>query len=191
MVEYIRLYDICRNGSRALGPGLRYIIWTQGCSFHCPKCLSPNSRPLDKGYLVKIDSLADDIINHPTIEGITISGGEPMLQAESLCKLVSIMKHKRPELTFICFTGFNREDLTSFSQQQLIDSIDLLIDGPYIDQLNDGKGLRGSSNQRLHFISDRLLSFKDELEQKSRNVEFHIHADKTVAYGIPKKGLFN
>lgn len=191
MSEHIRLYDICRNGSRALGPGLRYVIWTQGCSFHCPKCLSPNSRPLDKGFIVETDSLADDIINHPTIDGVTISGGEPMLQAESLCKIVNKTRNKRPDLSIICFTGFKIEELTSPTQQQLIDSIDLLIDGPYIDQLNDGKGLRGSSNQRLHFISDRLLSFKDELEQKSRNIEFHIQANKAVAYGIPTKGLFN
>ena len=191
MYSKIRIYDICRGGSRALGPGLRYIIWTQGCLFHCANCLSPQSRPLDQGYLMEVDSIADDIISNQKIEGITISGGEPMIQAESLCQLLDKVKDKRPELTIISFTGFRKENLTAPAQIQLLNTIDLLIDGEYVDELNDGMGLRGSSNQRLHFMSNRLLPFKEELEHGKRVIEFHIQQDKIVAYGIPKRRMFN
>lgn len=191
MYSKIRIYDICRGGSRALGPGLRYIIWTQGCLFHCANCLSPQSRPLDQGYLMEVDSIADDIISNQKIEGITISGGEPMIQAESLCQLLDKVRDKRPELTIISFTGFRKENLTAPAQIQLLNTIDLLIDGEYVDELNDGMGLRGSSNQRLHFMSNRLLPFKEELEHGKRVIEFHIQQDKTVAYGIPKRRMFN
>lgn len=190
MYSKIRIYDICRGGSRALGPGLRYIIWTQGCLFHCANCLSPQSKPLDQGYLMEVDSIADDIISNQNIEGITISGGEPMIQAESLCQLLDKVKDKRPELTIISFTGFRKENLTAPAQIQLLNTIDLLIDGEYIDELNNGVGLRGSSNQRLHFMSNRLLPFKEELEHGKRVIEFHIQQDKTVAYGIPKRKMF-
>ena len=190
MYSKIRIYDICRGGSRALGPGLRYIIWTQGCLFHCANCLSPQSKPLDQGYLMEVDSIADDIISNQNIEGITISGGEPMIQAESLCQLLDKVKDKRPELTIISFTGFRKENLTAPAQIQLLNTIDLLIDGEYIDDLNNGVGLRGSSNQRLHFMSNRLLPFKEELEHGKRVIEFHIQQDKTVAYGIPKRKMF-
>ena len=191
MYSKIRIYDICRGGSRALGPGLRYIIWTQGCLFHCANCLSPQSKPLDQGYLMEVDSIADDIISNQNIEGITISGGEPMIQAEPLCQLLDKVKDKRPELTIISFTGFRKENLTAPAQIQLLNTIDLLIDGEYVDELNDGMGLRGSSNQRLHFMSNRLLPFKEELEHGKRVIEFHIQQDKTVAYGIPKRRMFN
>ena len=190
MYSKIRIYDICRGGSRALGPGLRYIIWTQGCLFHCANCLSPQSKPLDQGYLMEVDSIADDIISNQNIEGITISGGEPMIQAESLCQLLDKVKDKRPELTIISFTGFRKENLTAPAQIQLLNTIDLLIDGEYVDELNDGVGLRGSSNQRLHFMSNRLLPFKEELEHGKRVIEFHIQQNKTVAYGIPKRKMF-
>ena len=190
MYSKIRIYDICRGGSRALGPGLRYIIWTQGCLFHCANCLSPQSKPLDQGYLMEVDSIADDIISNQNIEGITISGGEPMIQAEPLCQLLDKVKDKRPELTIISFTGFRKENLTAPAQIQLLNIIDLLIDGEYVDELNDGVGLRGSSNQRLHFMSNRLLPFKEELEHGKRVIEFHIQQDKTVAYGIPKRKMF-
>lgn len=191
MYSKIRIYDICRGGSRALGPGLRYIIWTQGCLFHCANCLSPQSKPLDQGYLMEVDSIADDIISNQNIEGITISGGEPMIQAEPLCQLLDKVKDKRSELTIISFTGFRKENLTAPAQIQLLNTIDLLIDGEYVDELNDGMGLRGSSNQRLHFMSNRLLPFKEELEHGKRVIEFHIQQDKTVAYGIPKRKMFN
>lgn len=191
MADFIRLYDICQSGTRALGPGFRYVIWTQGCPFNCPGCISPESRSMEMGFLVGLDSLVDDIVNNHNIEGITISGGEPMIQAKALYELVEKVRQLRPELTVIVFSGFRLEELKSEDQRRLVGSIDLLIDGEYVDALNEGRGLRGSSNQRFHFITDRLLQYREKLEQDIRTIEVHVRRDKTVAYGIPSKGTFN
>ena len=67
--------------------------------------------------------------------------------------------------------------------------IDLLIDGPYIEELNDGKGLRGSSNQRLHFLTNKLLPFKEHLEKGGRNNEVILESNGMHIVGIPRKDI--
>ena len=185
----LSIYDLCRQGSRVLGPGLRYIVWTQGCPFHCDGCISPNSRPVTRDKLVCITDLANDIISQTQIEGITISGGEPFLQAAALTRLLEIVHDDRPDLSVVLYTGYTKEALTWADAQGLIGHLDLLIDGPYVKSLNDNKGVRGSSNQRLHFLSPRLLPWKDELENGQRKVEFHLNDDRFVAYGVPTKSM--
>lgn len=185
----LSIYDLCRQGSRVLGPGLRYIVWTQGCPFHCDGCISPNSRPMTSDKLVCITELANDILSQTHIEGLTISGGEPFLQAAVLTRLLEIVHNGRPDLSVILYTGYTKEALSWEDAQRLISHIDLLIDGPYVKSLNDNKGVRGSSNQRLHFLSSRLLPWKDELENGQRKVEFHLNDDRFVAYGVPTKDM--
>ena len=90
-----------------------------------------------------------------------------------------------------CDKAYLRRPISIHDVDYQNNTIDLLIDGEYVDELNDGMGLRGSSNQRLHFMSNRLLPFKEELEHGKRVIEFHIQQDKTVAYGIPKRKMFN
>ena len=102
----LSIYDICRNGTKVLGPGLRYVIWTQGCPFHCEECATPESRPITKDKEVPIITIAQDILAQPGIKGITISGGEPFLQAASLFNLLKMVLKERPELTVIVYTGY-------------------------------------------------------------------------------------
>lgn len=102
----INILDVERYGTRSLGPGLRYAIWTQGCPFNCPKCATPEGRPVVAAKIIETDSLAEDIICNDAISGITISGGEPFLQAASVATLLKKVKESRPELTVIIFTGF-------------------------------------------------------------------------------------
>ena len=191
MNQELRIYNLCRQGTRVLGPGLRYVIWTQGCLLRCPGCTSPKSRSLEGGDLIPIQTIVDDIVSRSEITGITLSGGDPMLQAQALAELLRKVKSQRPELTVLCFTGYTLEKLTTPAHQMLLSQLDLLIDGPYVDEMNDGKGLRGSSNQRLHFLTDRLLPFRQELEEGSRQLEIHIQGEQTVAYGIPNQGTLN
>jgi len=181
----LSIYDICRNGTKVLGPGLRYVVWTQGCPFHCAECATPGSRPITKDKEVSIIALARDILSQPDIKGITISGGEPFLQAASLANLLTMVLKERPELNVMVFTGYQVEDLTWPESQELLAHTDLLIDGPYRQELNDNQGLRGSSNQRLHFLTPRLLPWKEELNRGKRKVEFHVQNDRIKAYGIP------
>ncbi|SFP14520.1 4Fe-4S single cluster domain-containing protein [Prevotella sp. tf2-5] len=181
----LNLLDIERHGTRALGPGLRYVIWTQGCPFNCPKCITPEGRPIVSAKLADTVQLANDIIANKTIEGITISGGEPFLQATSVAELLKTVKEHRPKLNIIIFTGFLKENLLSDDAQSILSMTDLLIDGPYMEALNDGVGLRGSSNQRLHFLTDRLLPYKMELLTGKRQIEITINNHHSDAIGIP------
>ena len=75
MGHKLNILQLYRKGSRALGPGLRYVIWVQGCPFHCPHCETPEGRSFEPNTLIDVNALANDIISHQEIEGITISGG--------------------------------------------------------------------------------------------------------------------
>lgn len=170
-------------------PGWRFVIWTQGCLRKCKDCISPEHQPLDGGYLIDTDELAKQICSDSHIDGITISGGEPFLQAEALANLLNKVNKVRPNLTVLVFTGNKLEELTDADSLVLLSKIDLLIDGEYIPELNDGKGLRGSSNQRFHYLTQRLVAFNDEFERGERKTEVH-WANETkqgmVIIGIPR-----
>ncbi len=188
---FLSIYDICSQGSKVLGPGVRYVIWTQGCPFQCEGCATPASRPISKDQQVSISDLAEDVLSRPYIDGLTISGGEPFLQAGTLASLLEIIEEKRPELTVLAFSGYQLEALNWPEAQRLLSHLDLLIDGPYRQDLNDDKGLRGSSNQHFHFLTPRLLSWKDELYNGKRKVEIHLSNSRNKVYGIPSKAMLS
>jgi len=177
-----------KEGIKTLGPGNRFVIWTQGCSRKCVGCASPEFQPLDGGYLVDTNDLASQICSSRLIDGITISGGEPFLQVEALCEFVNRVNTIRPELTIIVFTGNKLEELTDMNSKAFLGYIDVLIDGEYLPQLNDGRGLRGSNNQRFHFLTERLADWQDKFENCKRKTEIY-WADKErkkmVTIGVP------
>ena len=178
-----------RGGVRTLGPGLRYVIWVQGCTHNCKGCTSPEGRPMIEKIFVDVDGLAHTIIDDKTLEGITISGGEPFLQASKLVVLLERVKSQRPDVNVIIYTGFKIEALNWDSAKELLELADLLIDGEYMEELNDNKGIRGSSNQRFHYLTDKLIASKEEMETGLRNGEIYLN-DKTNSFlyvGVPKK----
>ena len=183
--KILNLLNICRKGSRALGPGLRYVIWTQGCPFHCKGCTTPEGQAIVERLMVDVELMAADIIRRRYIEGITISGGEPFLQAASLAHLIRLVRKERPDLNFIAFTGFNIEALRSSEAKSLLSELDVLIDGPFVQYLKIKKGLRGSSNQRFHFLTNRLMAYEDELKNGERLFETRIDNDSINTIGIP------
>lgn len=187
MSQTLNVLQLCRTGSRALGPGLRYVIWVQGCPFLCPHCETPEGRSFDPNTLIDIEELADDIISRPEIEGITISGGEPFEQADALTALLSMVHQVRPDLTVISYTGYQYEQLTSESSREYMDELDLLIDGPYIHSLNDNKGIRGSSNQRFIFLSERLRDKASELTNGKRKLEIIFQGSEYTVIGLLNK----
>lgn len=187
-MDLLNIYHIC-EGSTALGPGYRYVIWVQGCMQNCKGCITPQSRPFEIKHLIKVGDIADSIIHNEKIEGITISGGEPFLQSTNLARLLSIIGEYRPELTVIVFTGYTLKQLTTNIAHNLLQHIDLLIDGQYVDSLNDEKGLRGSSNQKLYFLTNRLLPYKNELENGDRNNEIIVGTEGTHIIGIPRRDI--
>jgi anaerobic ribonucleoside-triphosphate reductase activating protein len=147
----IRLSGIIRE-SIVDGPGLRYVIFTQGCPHHCPACHNPDTHDLNGGYLKDIDDLIIDINKNPLLSGVTLSGGEPFLQIEACLNLVKKFDH---HLNLIAYTGYTYEHLLKEAQKnttldELLNHLDYLIDGMYIKSLKDlTLPFRGSSNQRI------------------------------------------
>ncbi len=188
-MSQIRLHNIFMH-TTALGPGVRIAIWLQGCKRKCKGCMSPKSRPLDGGRLVDLNALIDIICSTSDVEGVTISGGEPFLQLTELHELLSAVR-RRTDLGIIIYTGNTMSELRQM-KDPLIDDIitglaDLIIDGEYIDELNDGSSLKGSSNQIVYYITDRYLPYKKVYEGKERNVEIEISEGEAFFIGIPDK----
>lgn len=152
----IRIHHTARKVT-VLGPGVRYVVWVQGCMRRCPGCVSPEAQPLEGGTQTSVDALTREILATDGIEGITISGGEPFLQAAALVRLIDALRAER-DLGVIVYTGCLLETLEAdepAGARELLSRIDLLIDGPYVDELNDDGALRGSSNQRVIPLTDR------------------------------------
>lgn len=176
------------TGTRTLGPGLRSIVWVQGCPFHCPGCISPDWIPIEPANLTTPEHLANVLLSDPRITGLTFSGGEPMLQASALARLARIARSRR-ELNIICFTGFQRAHLEKNPPVpgvgDLLEQVDVLIDGPYVSRLNDNRGLRGSANQRIHYLTSRLAHV--DFEAAPRKSEIHLLYGQAIMIGVPPK----
>jgi anaerobic ribonucleoside-triphosphate reductase activating protein len=121
-----------------------------------------------------------------TITGMTLSGGEPMEQAAGLAELVRLARQKK-DLDLICFTGYRYERLLKNPPNNgvsvLLAQVDVLVDGPYIQSLNNSVGLRGSSNQRVIHLTSRLKGH--DFESQSRQVEITITNGELAFIGIP------
>ena len=169
-----------------LGPGLRAVVWVQGCPFHCQGCIAPDWIPFKPARLVTAEELADELLSNPHVSGLTFSGGEPMKQAPGLAAVARLARQRR-DLDIICFTGYKIEKLLKppldEAVQGLLAEVDVLIDGSYIARLNDNRGLRGSSNQRIHHLSLRLKDF--DFENATRQVEMEINEGHILMVGIP------
>lgn len=191
MPPCLRLYATLPN-TRTLGPFCRFAVWVQGCPRCCPGCMTPDARPTDGGYSVDVTALADDIVKTSDIEGVTLSGGEPFLQAEALVCLIEAVRSKR-DLGVIVYTGYTLEELRHAVVSEgrtdigaFLERIDLLIDGPYIIGQDDGLSLRGSSNQVIHSLTDRYAGVADQYyEHPRREVEIHLLKNEIFLAGMP------
>lgn len=158
-----------RVGTRALGPGLRSVVWVQGCPFTCRGCMSPDWIPDRPARLVAPGELAAELLADARVTGLTLSGGEPMAQAAALAETVARARAER-DLSVLCFTGYRlerlRRDPPDPGVARLLACVDVLVDGQYVAELNDGRGLRGSRNQRVH----RLNSWAGRRSTTSRTV---------------------
>ena len=185
----LQLYNFIES-TKTLGPYDRFALWTQGCPFSCPSCMTPDSQSLDGGESIPIESMTELILNTPKIEGITISGGEPFLQSKALNALLNLIKSKR-DFGVIVYTGYTLEQIqakNSSDDMSLLNNIDILIDGLYEESLNDGLSLRGSSNQNLHQFTQRYIDvFESYYNQSVREIEIHMQSDTAMLVGIPQR----
>ncbi len=167
-----------------LGPGMRFALWVQGCFQRCKNCIAQPLQDVTGGTLKSIEELAGEIADSD-IEGITISGGEPFLQAQGLAQLLKMVKQKRPELGVITFTGYLYESLKDEEKAvKFLSYIDVLVDGSYVDELDDNAPMRGSSNQRIMFLTNRYSP--DDLPQERKN-RMIFDAEGFMMIGIPSQ----
>jgi len=142
--------------SYANGPGARAVLWLQGCSLGCPGCFNPETHPFDGGELISVEHALQQVLAvQESIEGITISGGEPLQQRQALLAFLKGVR-ERTDLSVLLFSGFSWDEIQRFPQvAELSVYVDVLISGRYIESRRLAHGLLGSSNKRLHFLTDR------------------------------------
>lgn len=150
----LRLYSF-EYGGRANGPGLRAVVWFQGCSLNCPGCFNPFTHDPCGGMDVDVDHLAADLLGDSNpIEGVSISGGEPFQQPEALQELLKLVR--MANRSTLVFSGYT---LAEIRLQPLgpaiLQHIDVFIAGRYVRTMKTNHLLIGSSNQKLHLLTSR------------------------------------
>lgn len=172
--------------SRANGPGERAVVWVQGCPRKCPGCFNPNSQLFVTKDLVGVDDLKSRISAIKGVDGVTFSGGEPFAQAEALAGLAKQLQ--KCGLTVVCYTGYTFEELRAGNRKDwnaLLEQVDLLIDEPFIQAERCSDPYRGSKNQKLHFLSDRIKS--EEVSGQLQIAEFNLGAEGQITEtGFPE-----
>lgn len=160
--------------TEANGPGKRGLIHFQGCNLGCKNCFNPDSHAFNAKNQMSIGVIQDWIMSLKGIEGITLSGGEPLQQAPYLYTLVAWIREKRPELSIGIYTGYSKKELDNGTfkwksaddaewvrgSKQLWEEIrkhlDFAVTGRYVDSMScHDEPLRGSRNQELVFFTDR------------------------------------
>ena len=134
------------------GPGRRTVIQTAGCTIRCEGCFIPQTWEERNGKRVSVSSIVEDVLNHRNEhDGVTILGGEPFDQPESVAELVSRLKHHG--IHIVVYSGYTIEQLIQKRRSAIdyiLTHVDILIDGPFVSNLREGAGeYRGSRNQRL------------------------------------------
>ena len=129
------------------GDGIRFAIFMQGCLRNCEGCHNPETHALDGGRLIDTDEIISAIKKNPLLDGITLTGGEPLLQIAAADELARAAKNFG--LSVWCYTGYTFEELPP-EAAPLLENVDVLIDGAFVESLRDLElQFRGSRNQRV------------------------------------------
>lgn len=155
MTDSLRLHHF-EPASRANGPGMRSVLWLQGCTLGCPGCFNPLTHSRDGGSLCSTDEILARVLEQRgRIEGITISGGEPLQQAAPLAALLRAVK-QAAALSVVLFTGFTWTEVNRLpGGAEVLANVDVLLAGRYDATKRVASGLLGSSNKSVHFLTPR------------------------------------
>lgn len=146
------------------GPGIRFVVFAQGCPHQCPGCHNQQTWPFAGGFEAEPRTILTQIQKNPLLRGVTLSGGEPFCQSGAMAELAKLSH--ACGLTVITYTGFLYETLTRKAKEdpdvgELLRQTDILIDGPFLqDQKSYELSFRGSANQRA-------IDVKQSLETKT------------------------
>jgi anaerobic ribonucleoside-triphosphate reductase activating protein len=174
----IRLAAPIQIDSVVDGEGIRAVIWTQGCPHNCLGCHNPGTHDFKGGYLEDIETLKKEIDSLEGQDGITFSGGDPLMQIDACLELA---KHsKKRGLNVWCYTGFTFEQLLIMSKTnnalvELLNNIDVLVDGKFdLAKKSFEAPFRGSTNQRV-------LDCKESIKQQMPiEIEEYIYYENSV-----------
>ncbi len=173
--DEIRLASDLQSDSIVDGPGLRTVIWTQGCGHKCPGCQNPQTWDFEGGGLVPLDMVKEAIDELECQTGITFSGGDPMFQPYPCTELARYCKDKGYNIWV--YTGFTYEKILEMAKKdkiylEFLKYIDVLVDGPFIlKERNLNLLFRGSSNQRLIDVPKSLKAKKVVLFNEKKYLE--------------------
>lgn len=148
------------NESIADGPGIRMVVFAQGCKHKCKGCHNPHTHHFEGGDFVEIDKIISDLKKNSLLDGITLSGGDPFEQAEDFAVLAQEVK--KIGLNVLTYTGYTFEQLLEYTSnrkgyKELLENSDMLVDGPFIlDEKDLLLKFRGSKNQRIIDVPNSL-----------------------------------
>ena len=157
------------NDSIVDGPGIRATIFSQGCPHHCEGCHNPETWEFGCGTKIPVEDILEIIRTNPLCRGVTFSGGEPFAQAEGFAKLGKLLKAAGYEVA--SYSGYTFEQLLAGTpaQRKLLETIDILIDGPYLqEQRSLELNFRGSKNQRILDVPASLAAGKAVITTQPR-----------------------
>src|SRR5687768_10764188 len=177
--------------TQAEGPGKRFALWFQGCPLRCPGCCNPEMLPFEGGTSMIIADVVSRLSESAAtngLEGITLLGGEPLANATGATALARAA-HERG-LNVMVFTGYLLEDARRLSDPAVVELLaetDILVDGPYVRELPETtRRWVGSSNQRVHFLSERCDPNDPRWLQKN-TLEIRLSAGELTVNGFPAR----
>ncbi|MGE0872186.1 MAG: 4Fe-4S single cluster domain-containing protein [Kofleriaceae bacterium] len=140
-------------GSRANGPGVRFVVWVQGCTLGCAGCFNPTTHETGAGQLIAVDELARQL-EASSAEGLTLSGGEPLQQIGGAIALLDAARALGRST--LMFSGYSLDEIRALPRgAEVLARLDVLIDGRYVAGERLAIGLRGSANQRIRLLTAR------------------------------------
>lgn len=181
---------------KVLGPGDRIGIWLYGCNRRCKGCATPELQVFNSKKDISVEYLCEmvnAVLKKHTVDGITISGGEPFEQAEELGDFLEKISPKVKDI--LLYTGYTIEQIKSIkpvATEKILKNISVLIDGEYREEENHGHALKGSENQRIHYGSSEI---RQRYEQyitawsKRKGIQNFVVSDGIFTVGIPERGF--
>lgn len=175
-----------------LGHGRRVGIWTQGCSIHCPGCISRDTWEPDEGRAVEIGELMTTLAPWlAQADGVTISGGEPFDQAPALAELIAALRQRIPGDVLV-FSGYPHTKLFA-EHRALTEQMDVLISEPFEAKAGQTLTLRGSDNQRIFLLTDLARSrYPADMDKNpwpaKRRLDVVVEGEVVWMAGIPHTG---
>ncbi len=179
---------------KVLGPGSRIGIWFAGCPRRCDGCSNPELWKRKDEYEIRVADFIElirPLHERAPMTGFTLTGGEPFQQPKELVALLQIISRWTDDI--LVYTGYTKTELDRLQDKEVaraLSMIGVLIDGPYEEDLNNGARLRGSSNQKIWILKDRLKDVYEQYMHEGNNeIQNFTTSDGVVSVGIHTPGF--